>query len=399
MQISSLICEYNPFHNGHKQMLEIMRANGATHIVACMSGNFTQRGEPAIIDKNRRTIFALQNGVDLVIELDTPNAVACAEKFALGGVMLLDALGCVDTLFFGSECGDISLLKKAAQAVLSPEVDALVPKLLKNGNSYATAHHRAVSEIAGEQIANILKEPNNILAVEYIKALHVCGSLIKPQTIKRIGTSHDSDKTSGNIASASHIRNLILNGNMDYQHFVPFDVGSMIQDTAVKKECPNTLLNLERTLIYKLRSMSIDEIRSLPDVSEGLEHRIHMASSACSYDELLTSIKSKRYTLARIRRILLCALLGITEKDIGKPPIYIRVLGLNRRGRDILKLAQKNACIPLYTRRSDTAKLDLNIQYRIEREDYYNDIYALAFPSIQPSGNNARTSAVYLEIE
>lgn len=399
MQISSLICEYNPFHNGHKQMLDIMRANGATHIIACMSGNFTQRGEPAIIDKTRRTFSALQNGVDLVIELDTPHAIACAEKFALGGVMLLDALGCADTLCFGSECGSISLLEKAAQTVLAPEIDTLIPKLLKGGCSYASAHHCAVTEIAGEQIADILKEPNNILAVEYIKALYACGSSIKPQTIKRIGTAHDSEKTTDNIASASHIRNLIINGNTDYRHFVPSEVGNMIRDTVAKKECPNTILNLERTLIYKLRSMSVDEIRLLPDVSEGLEHRIYAAASACSYDELLTGIKSKRYTLARIRRILLCALLGITDKDVEEPPVYIRVLGLNRRGRDILKLAQKKSELPVYTRRSDISKTNSRIQYRIKQEDYYNDIYALAFPAIQPSGNNARTSAVYLDVE
>lgn len=398
MQISSLICEYNPFHNGHKKMLKLMRTQGATHIVACMSGNFTQRGEAAILDKTARTRIALQNGVDLVIESDVVHATSSAENFAYGGVFLLNALGCIDTLTFGSECGDIELLRQAAEISAAPEVGKRIPTLLKSGMTYAAAHQAAVQELSSEIIANIFREPNNLLAVEYIKALKKCQSSIQPRTICRVGVAHDAENSFADIASASYIRRLIIDNDTDYFHFVPESTKTEIQTALMNGLAPHSLNNLERTILYKFRTMSLEDIRRLPDVSEGLEYRILSAAQSCSYTELLDSIKSRRYTAARLRRIVLYALLGLTKQDRNRLPAYIRILGLNQRGREILKIAKGTARLPIYTRYADLKNFPPQAKALFESESRCDDIYALTAPTIQPSAQNARLSSIYMPL-
>ncbi|MGN0537473.1 MAG: nucleotidyltransferase family protein [Acutalibacteraceae bacterium] len=398
MQISSLICEYNPFHNGHKKMLGLMRQQGATHIVACMSGNFTQRGEAAILDKTARTRIALQNGADLVIELDVAHATSSAENFAYGGVFLLNALGCIDTLTFGSECGDVDLLRQAAEISASPEVGKHIPILLKSGMTYAAAHQTAVLEYGSERVANIFQEPNNLLAVEYIKALNKCQSPIQPRTIQRIGVAHDAENTAADIASASYIRRLIMDNDTTYFRFVPESTKMEIQTAFADGSAPHSLNCLERTILYKLRTMSLEEIRRLPDVSEGLEYRIRSVSQSCSYTELLDGIKSKRYTAARLRRIILYALLGLKKEDRHRLPCYIRILGLNQRGREILKIAKNTARLPIYTRYADLKNLPPQAKELFELESRCDDIYALTAPKIQPSAQNARLNSIYMPL-
>ncbi len=382
MQISSLICEYNPFHNGHKKMLDFMREQqGATHIVACMSGNFTQRGEAAILDKVSRTRTALQNGVDLVIELDTVHATSSAEGFACGGVFLLNALGCVDTLTFGSECGNIELLRQAAEISNSLEIGKRIPILLKSGMTYAAAYQAAVREYSSESVSAVFREPNNLLAVEYIKALNKCQSPICPTTLRRFGTAHDSENTTADIASASYIRRLISENDMAYFNFVPESTRAEIQAAQAEGFAPHSLSFLERTLLYKLRTMPLEEIRCLPDVSEGLENRIQAAAKCSNYMEVLDSIKTKRYTAARLRRILLYILLGITKQDQKQLPYYIRVLGFNQRGREILKLAKTTARLPIYTRHADLKNMSPSAQKHFTSEIRHDAIYALTAPS------------------
>lgn len=360
MKISSLICEYNPFHNGHKALLDLMRERGATHIAACMSGNFTQRGEPALLDKAARTRTALANGVDLVIELDTAHAASSAEGFAYGGVFLLNALGCVDTLTFGSECGDIELLQEAARVSASEAVSACIPILLKSGMTYAAAYQAALNEYAKADIAALFREPNNLLGIEYIKALNKLHSTIQPDTIRRIGTAHNTQSTTEGIASASQIRRLALAGG-DYTPYVPKSTAGEIQAAHAGGRL-HSIEAAERLILYRLRTMTPEEIRSLPDVSEGLENRIRAAALCNSYAVLVNSIKTKRYTAARIRRILLYALLGLTKADQTQTPSYIRVLGFNERGQEILRLARRRAALPIYTRHADFKKLSPQAQ-------------------------------------
>ena len=175
MKVSSLICEYNPFHNGHKYMIDKMRKNGCEYIIACMSGNFTQRGDFAVFDKYSRTKTALQNGIDLVIELPVVYSCATAEKFAFGGVYILNALGCINEIYFGSECGNVDILKNTADILQSAEISEKIKKYLSLGQTFAKARENAVAEIDGLS-AEILQSPNNILGIEYIKALNKINS-------------------------------------------------------------------------------------------------------------------------------------------------------------------------------------------------------------------------------
>lgn len=319
----AIICEFNPFHNGHKYIIETARAITNEPVIAIMSGSFTQRGEPAITDKFARTKTALENGADLVIELPAVYAAANAERFAGGGVRIANALKSVNYLAFGCEDDDISELKKAADAPSDSRINSLVKQKMQDGDYYPRAFEAAVREVLGNRTADFLSTPNNILAVEYLRQLD---ERIKPLPIKRIGAVHNSQIASENYASASHIRELLRNGK-SAQGFLP--------------EAPEDITypeKLDTALLYRLRTISAEELRSLPEVCEGIENRIITAAqTASSADELISAVKTKRYTHARIRRILACALLGITEELQSRKADYCRVLGFTNEGAKLLK--------------------------------------------------------------
>ncbi len=386
MKISSLICEYNPFHNGHKYMIEKMRENGSDIIIACMSGNFTQRGDFAVFDKYSRTRTALENGIDLVIELPVTYACATAEKFAFGGVYTLNSVGCTDDIYFGSECGDIDSLKETADILQSPELSDKIKYHLSLGQTFAKARENAVAEIS-EISADILKSPNNILGIEYIKALNKLNSPISPKTIQRIGSEHDSTITTQNFASASLIRQMIYENNTDYFNYIP------------QKNIPeiHQLSKLETAFLYKLRTMSIEDFANLPDISEGLENRLYSAvKNACSIEEILQTVKTKRYTLARLRRILLHAFLNISRKDCDILPQYIKILGFSKNGKKILRIMRDTATIPVIMRYSDVKKLSPTAQYLYEIENRCDDIYALSSETPSKCGNNMTSNIIIL---
>ena len=282
MRVSSLICEYNPFHNGHKYMIEKMRENGCEYIIACMSGNFTQRGDFAVFDKYSRTKTALENGIDLVIELPVIYSCATAEKFAFGGVDILNSLGCVSEIYFGSECGNMEALRNTADILQSSEISEKIKKYLSLGQTFAKARENAVADI-DKISAEILKSPNNILGIEYIKALNKINSPILPQTIQRVGSEHDSLTVCENTASATLIRKIIYENNQEFKKYIPSPVFSEIHD--FKK--------LETAVLYKLRMMSLEDFANLPDISEGLENRLYSAIrngiSSANIDALLPS--------------------------------------------------------------------------------------------------------------
>ena len=393
MKVSAVICEFNPFHNGHEYLLSAVRSGGATHIAAIMSGNFTQRGEPAIIDKYTRTRTALTGGADIVIELPGSFAAGWAQRFARGGIGIADALGVVDELAFGSECGKTDILHKAAQALDSSTFSDALKQYLAKGMTFAAAREAAVHELSGKEISAVLANPNDILAVEYIRALSELGSSISPKPYKRLGASHDSMISDSGTASASLIRERMINGG-DWCSFVPEYAKDIYRDSDIPSGGRRS--KLETAMLYRLRSMSVQELSQLPLVSEGLENRLYSAiKNGCSVDNIIASVKTKRYTHARIRRILLYALLGFTSDGLSKNVQYIRVLGMNSRGREILKAAQNVSKLPIITRAAEAASLGAAAS-DFALETKCDDIYALTAGKILPCGGNCTEKMIII---
>ncbi len=337
MKIAAVICEFNPFHNGHKYLLSEIRKQGYECIICVMSSSFTQRGEVAVTNKFERTKVALKNGADLVIELPAPYAVSSAQVFAKGSAEIIKATGVVDKVFFGSENGDIELIKKAALATKDKKVTELLKEKMRDGDYYPLALEKAVKEVFGSEISDVLSSPNNTLGVEYIKELE--GSGIETATVKRIAVEHDSTTSKDGFASASLIREMIFKGE-DVNAFVPN--GDFTNPAKTEFG--------ERAVIYKLKSMSAENFEALADVTEGLHNRIYSAVKNCnSLEELLSEIKTKRYTMARLRRIITSAVLGIT-KDLQNSPVpYLRILGMTDAGKEALSLISKKADLPIVT--------------------------------------------------
>ena len=271
MKICGIVCEYNPFHNGHKYHIEQTKEKyGATHIAAVMSGNFTQRGDVALIDKYKRTETALKNGVDLVIELPVAYALASAEQFAQGAVYLLNSLGCVDMLSFGSESGDIKLLRETAGAVYYAMESEEFNKQLKSGLAYPAALQKAIEKYYTDDVIETLAAPNNTLAIEYLKALDTFASPIEPVTVKRAAAGHDSEiDNPSQIVSASQLRKMIAEGK---------DISAL----APESDFSNTasILNIENAILSKLRFMSKTEIEKT--VITGL-FRFPQALTSCIF--------------------------------------------------------------------------------------------------------------------
>lgn len=336
MVVGAVICEFNPFHNGHKHLLDAMRNDGCDCVVAVMSTSFTQRGDVAVYSKFQRAQDALKGGADIIIELPVVWAVSSAQRFASAGCEIIKALGCVNRVYFGSECGDITALQSAADATLDTKVTALCKEYMTQGEYYPNAMQKAVEEIFGKEVAQILASPNNTLGIEYLKAL--IDSDIEVRTIKRVGAEHDSAHTQGNFASASKLRQDIFSAEST-EGFVPSS--NCVCDNPAFYE------QGERAVLYALRNLKAENFENLPDVSEGLHNRIYDAvQRENTLEGILESIKTKRYTLARIRRILTCALLGITKEHQAMSVPYIRVLGFNSTGELLLKNAKQTASLP-----------------------------------------------------
>lgn len=388
MLTAGIIAEYNPFHNGHALLIKKARAAGATHVVAVMSGNFVQRGEPALFHHIERTKAALLGGADLVIQLPVPYAISGAQSFAGAGVEILNSLGCVDWLVFGSECADVGKINETAKAVYGDEIKSLLVDELKKGISFASARENALRSINPEY-ADIIKTPNNILGVEYAAAIHRINSKMKAVTFMREGAGHDSDEHGGNIASASLIRERVLNGG-EWHKFVP--------DSDLYSDCKTAdIKRLERAILYKMRMVSKAEIEKAPDVSEGIENRILSAAMrAESLDELYSFAKTKRYSHARIRRIVLNVFLGITADDLKTPVPYIRVTGFNSKGAELIKKSKKTAGLPVITKAADIAALGDDAQRIFSAECMAGNIYSLCFDGLKACGEEKSIRPVIL---
>ena len=415
-KVLGIIAEYNPFHNGHLYHLETSKKlTGADCTVAIISGNFTQRGSTSIVDKWSKTKMALENGIDLVIELPVLYSISSAENFADGAIKILNSLGIVDYLSFGSEISDISILNNIANILYSEpeEYKKLLSIELEKGLSFPKARENAlldyikntddnVSEnkiIDFEKYSKTLSSPNNILAIEYLKALKKYKSSIKPVCISRFATDYNSTKLSKienstsncnpqNFASATAIRELIKNKNFNaIKTVIPLESSSVLMD-CINSGCIVPDLNVfEKEIIYVLRKMSIEEIANIPDVSEGLEFSIKKAANSCNnINEFLDIVKSKRYTITRLQRILLYSLLGISKNDIEiskkvKNP-YVRILGFNENGKNLIsQISLKNPNIPLVTsvkKFVDNNSND-NLNLMLNKDIFATDVYSIGF--------------------
>lgn len=393
MKIAGIIAEYNPFHNGHAYHIEHTRAEkegDASHVVAVMSGYFTQRGEPALVDPHIRAEAALRNGVDLVISLPVPWSLASAQTFAEGSVYLLSALGCVDMLSFGSECGDIGALAATRKIMDDPHVIQRMRGLMETGLSYAEAIRKAVCEVGGENRAKILDTPNNTLGLEYMGALKRAGSRIEPFTVKRMGVEHDALAPIGGMASASYLRAMIRSGRpQNIAPYVPNEVCNLIIEAVRNGTCPSREALAERAVLAVLRLRTKEQLASLPALSEGIENRLYNAiREAGDLEALIETAKTKRYVRTRIQRLVYSAFLGVTaEVAAGKPP-YIRVLGATEAGIKILSAAkERGTAVPVISQaRQVPALLDAYGRHVYELECRAADLFALSLDKPYPCG-------------
>ncbi len=344
--VIGIVGEYNPFHNGHKYHLEeSKRISGAEYSIAVISGNFTQRGNVSIIDKWTKAEMAITNGIDLVIELPTIYSISSAENFAYGAIKTLNALNIVDYISFGSELGNLDILNQFADIFYKQpsEYVSLLEHELSKGLSFPKARENAVLMYLNDirKYSNVLSSPNNILGIEYLKALKKTKSIIKPLTIKRKNVGYNKLGAYGSFASATSIRNMIINRNFSQLPSVlPKKTYNILYDVFKKGHYVTDLQKFEKEIIYVLRKKNLSEIANLPDVSEGLENHIKNVANSCnSLSEFMDNVQTKRYTSTRIQRILLYALLDITKKDMLtslKNIPYIRVLGFNKKGKELL---------------------------------------------------------------
>ncbi|MBE6847590.1 MAG: nucleotidyltransferase family protein [Oscillospiraceae bacterium] len=389
MKISGIICEYNPFHNGHLHHIRETRKNGATHIVAVMSGNFVQRGDVAIMDKFTRAKTAVTCGADLVLELPVPYALGAAEVFARGAVSLLDNLCCVSELSFGSECGDIPLLQKAMEASAECADKPELEELLRLGNSYPKALRILIRQNYGDAVSALFDTPNNVLAIEYLRAIDKLQASMQPFTVRRL-VPHDAATITDDQTSASHVRRMLLDGKQDYEKLIPAATAQSIRSCAASGNIAR-FINLERVLLYRLRTATPEELLASPEVAHGLENKILAARNETSLDAMFAAIKSKRYTLSRLRRIMLHILLGIRKEHIATAPPYARILALNERGSEILTAAkQAGSKLPCSTSPAKLAELN-DISCTIaELEAQATAVYGLALGKIAPADADYR---------
>ena len=374
---TAIICECSPFHNGHQYLFRTARLLTGEENIAIMSGSFTQRGEVAVTDKFTRAGALIRGGADLVLELPAAFAVANAQRFAEGGVRIAKSFACVNTLAFGCETEDIGVLRTAANALRSERVNSLIAEEMQAGGYYPRALQSAVEKVYGADAAAAVSSPNNILAVEYIRALE--GSGIAPLPIKRKGVSHDSGTPSGNYASASQIRAMLRKGE---------DVSMFVPEAPQKITYPE---RLDAAVLYRLRTMTAEELRRVPDVGEGLENRIlEAAGQSGSVEELLQRVKTKRYTHARLRRIITCAFLGITEELQNTPADYARVLGMTDWGAGLLCSCR----CEIVTSAAKSLRENAEIAPFLRLDIRAGDLAALAYDPAQPSGSDYCTRIV-----
>ena len=417
MKILGIITEYNPFHNGHLyHLFKAKETTGADYVIAIMGGNFLQRGEPAIINKWSRTKMALNAGVDLIIELPFVFSTQDANGFAFGAVKLLDSLQIIDYLCFGSETDNLDTLYSISNFLhIEPQkYKDLIVYNSKKGYEFPKARSLALCEyhrifgidglekISPSELSILLKHPNNILALEYIKHLLNLKSKIKPLAIKRMGASYHQKNITGDISSATSIRNEILNNlnptntnlfrlNDKIKSTIPSSVFPVLEKELREGRGPITLDSYRQYILATLRRISSENISRIQGVTEGLENRIKKASlKSYTVEQLINSIKTRRYTRTKIQRIILHLMMNLSKKDVKTfnrcGPLYARVLGFSKKGKSLLRTIKKNSSTPLISKlsnylRQTASEENNNIRNRLTKMFDYDilatDIYVL----------------------
>lgn len=376
MNIVGIIAEYNPMHNGHIYHIKKARElTNADYTIVIMSGSFTEQGNIATLDKFTRAKIAVECGADLVLELPTVYSTSSAENFAKGAVNILNSLGCVTHLAFGAETEDITNLKKIAEAKISYENEILEKKkqYLKDGITAANAEYLATMDFVAFDLKNILEEPNNLLGVEYLKALIASHSQIKPVLIQRLKTNHRDDKIEENgvLASSTAIREALLNNTEDISLSVPENTY-----IAIKKGKYKLNKNLWELLRFSILKLGKEGLKNIQDVSEGLENKLYdELLNSSSYDEFIHNVKSKRFTLSRIKRICIYILLEITKEKYARlsNTYYARVLKVRKNSSNLLSLISKNSSITYVPKVTDDMLEFLDVEVK---ENIYLDILA-----------------------
>lgn len=385
LAIAGIVAEFNPFHNGHKFIIDCAKRDGHT-VFTVISGNFVQRGETAIISKFDRTKQALLGGADLVAELPCPWSMSTAQNFAFGAVSQLVTLG-VEILYFGSESGDTERLVKAAEIIDSAEFQSCIKERINAPVTYAALRQEILSEF-DPSLSDILSGPNDTLAVEYISAAKKLDSKLEFKAVKRVGVGHNDTDASGEYANASSIREKIIERDFNYiSKYMPYESAEIFLQTDI-----SYMENIEIAVLSRLRTITAEELNRVPDVKEGIENLIISAArEATSLEELYTLIKSKRYTHARIRRIIMSAFIGIDNSFFKTEPPYVRVLGFRR---DAITLAPNYPRKPIVTKVSQIDSLDEYSQKVFKTECRATDLFSLSFKKPKKSGADMTTPMI-----
>lgn len=387
MRVAGIIAEYNPLHGGHVHLLEeVRRLLGTDAAIVCvMSGDFVQRGDFALVRRQARALAAAQSGADLVLELPLTWAAAPAERFADGGVRTLLATGLVDTLAFGSECGDGTPLRRLAEALLKAEFPVRLRRELERGDSFAAARQRAVAGLVSPGEAALLKNPNDILGVEYCKSLLRLKASVDVLAVPRLGDGHDVKTPSGGRnASAAAIRSLLREGRRAeaLDRMAPA-MAAVYEAEEAAGRAPVFAENCQRAVLARLRLLDAADFAALDEGREGLYRRLYGASrTASSLEELLAAAKTKRYPYARLRRMALWAYLGLVPGAFPAEVPYLRPLAANGTGRLLLARMRRTASVPVLTKPADVRRLSGEAQALFALEARAADLYALAYPEL-----------------
>lgn len=385
MNVAGIIAEYDPFHLGHAYQIEATRAAGAEAVVVALGGDFTQRGAAAFCEKGVRARAALSCGADLVLEIPAPFAMASAERFAYGGVALLSSLGCVGTLSFGSESGNAEALWRLGEVLDAPEFSALLKEELAGGAAYASAR-AAAAERLFPGAAALLSGANDLLGAEYCKWIRRLEVKMRPLTIKREGVTHGAKKAGEGFASASYLRELgTVYGLRDY---VPAAAFALYTQEAGRGGLPCLDGRLSPAIMAKLRSMDEEEFARVPDAAgEGLYHRVFAASRrAVDYESLCAAVKTKRYAMSRVRRVIMGAFLGFDEERIRGGLPYCHVLAMNEVGAAVLSEAKKSSALPVSASLAVLEKTSERAACFAKLESRVTDLFWLSAPSPRPCG-------------
>ncbi len=391
-EVLGIIGEYNPFHNGHLyHIAKSKEETGAQYVVCVISGNFVQRGDTSIINKWAKAKMALEGGADLVIELPTIYSISSAENFAEGAIKILNSLKIVDTISFGMEANDVSILNNIANVLYAEpkEYTTMLAHELQKGNSFPKARENALLMYLNDikKYANVLSGSNNILGIEYLKALKRTKSNITPVGIKREKVLYKDQYMVDEFASATAIRRMLMTRQFDdVRKSIPKTSYKILGEELKQGHYVLDLFKFEKEILYQLRKMTVEEIKKLPDVSEGLENSIKNAADSCnSLNELINIVKSKRFTQTRIMRILLYALLEIDKKQMEtsrKIIPYTRVLGMNEKGRQLIsEITKANPKINIVTsvKKYMDDNNNKNLKEMLQKDIFATNVYTLGY--------------------